>query len=463
MIQYLTTFSTEADYNEFLGSEDCPYVNVSHITGTNENKYYKNSAAPIQPFTITITEGEGTDYALFCFIRKANQNKNVIVYVKVNNGDWNMIHNGDQSGIDLARGLKKDDVVQIKCDNCKTFTDFAINNGDDDVRLKVSGNFNSLFTSENYQYYVIPDFREDWSYCHNLLCGTNGHVSDAENLWLPTNCLPRAVFKELFKDNTYLTKAPDIDALYLPKEACRAMFWGCTSLVNMPNIAAKSIDSYGTFKDMFNGGCTALSNATTLHIENIYVSTSSEDNGAFDGMFYGCTSLVTAPAWTTGYEVYLSKNGSDSNEMLHTFRCTFRDCTSLTTCNWNLRIKTTHGVNHDWDSNILWDNIIEMFYGCTSLVTPFSITVGPEFMEYDPYASPFYLNISNVFNGCQYITELIFSKVKGRIGCDEGAPSGTGTIYVADDSIYLDPNSEFYGQTPIPGWTVESINNYPNS
>ena len=462
MIKYLTTFSTVADYNTFLGSEDCPYINVSHITGTNENKYYKNTAAPIQPFTITITAGEGTYYSFGCYIRKANQNKNVVVYVKVNNGDWNMIHNGDQGSIRLADNLKKDDVVQIKCDNCKTFTDFNIENGDDDVRLKVSGNFNSLFTSENYQYYIIPDFRESFQYCHNLLSYTNGHVDDAEDLWLPTNCLPQHVFQALFSGNTYLTKAPDIDALYLPLEACKEMFYGCTSLVNMPNIAATSVDSCGTFKDMFHG-CESLANATALHIENIYVSQSSQYNGLFDNMFYGCTSLVTAPSWTTGYEVYFSPKGTNTNNVQHMFKETFRDCTSLTTCNWELRIKTEHGVNPDWENNILYDNINEMFYGCYALVSPFEITIGPEFMEYDPNASPFNLNITNVFNGCQYITEFIFSKVKGRIQCDDGVPSGTGTFYVADDSIYLDPNSSYYGQTPISGWTVESINNYPNS
>ena len=57
MIKYLTTFNDETEYNEFLSSLACPYINVSYISQTGENKYYKESSAlQLQPFTIHVDE-----------------------------------------------------------------------------------------------------------------------------------------------------------------------------------------------------------------------------------------------------------------------------------------------------------------------------------------------------------------------------------------------------------------------
>ena len=456
MIKYLTTFSTEADYNAFLASEDCPYVNVSHITGTNENKYYKNtSVLSQQPFTITVTAGANNNYYFAFVVHRATDNGNAIVYARKNNGDWQVVFNYPYDNwvyLDTLGTLSVNDYIQIKCDNVRNFTDFGIyGNENDDCRLKVSGNLNSLFASENFEYFIIPQSYIQEQLCHNLLNNSGARVTDAEDLWLPTNCLPQGVFQGLFKENTYLTKAPDLHAAYLPPSACREMFYSCTSLVNMPNIYATSIGQRKTFMSMFQN-CTSLANVTPLHIDTVYTPTNDGGEGTFQNMFTGCTALTVAPSWNINWTWKVNKKTGDSNPYNWCKEC-FQGCTSLVSCDWNMRPAFDIDPN-----NIIPVNYESMFDQCSSLTTPCSLSIGE---TYGPNRDPINLN---GFIGNTNVTELILSKVASPINYSEGLPlSGSGTIYVADNSVYLDPNSEYYGQSPISGWTVESINNYPHA
>ena len=62
MAKYLTQFNTETEYNEFLNSPECGYVNVSYIHETDENKYYKDTyVQQFKPFTIEILNQNEND------------------------------------------------------------------------------------------------------------------------------------------------------------------------------------------------------------------------------------------------------------------------------------------------------------------------------------------------------------------------------------------------------------------
>lgn len=123
----------------------------------------------------------------------------------------------------------------------------------------------------------------------NVLFGYTGArfsgvgVGSAKNLYIPDgyNC------GMLFKDNIFLTEPP-----VLPRNSSySAMFIGCTSLVNAPEIPPVSAITYkvGDCGSMFSG-CTSLVNGPSALPATVLVS------GAYINMFAGCTSLVNVPA-----------------------------------------------------------------------------------------------------------------------------------------------------------------------
>ena len=452
MIQYLTTFSTVADYNTFLASEDCPYINVSHITGTNENKYYNNTDGPNQYLTLTVTASNNT-VGCQCIVYPAPSSQRGTVYFKLNNDDWTLVFSNSGENWMTLPNLSVNDVLQLKCDNIKNLAYWQFDGNDGSLRIKVSGHFNSLFTSDNFKYFVIPDsYVSDTIFLRGLLGYPDGQtpvVHDAEDLYLPTNLLPPKVFHHLFYNNSIITKVPDINALYLPAGACTGMFENCTALINMPAIAAKTIVAKGTFNNMFKG-CTLLANTTPLHIETITSPYDFDGGGAFEGMFCNCESLTSAPSWSISwdYQFYTGKRHVSDNQPYGMFQEAFYNCYNLTTCNWKTWVKMP-------PENTITGCLDNCFGGCTVLTQAIELSLG------DKYEGE--LNLGSTYSQCGYLTELIFSKVAGPINYGGDGPTSTGTIYVHPDSVYLDPNSEYYGQSPISGWTVESINNYPNS
>lgn len=64
MEKYLTNFYNEASYNSFLVSDECPVVNVSYITETDEVKYYDSvNAALKEPLeAILVSDAYRTEY-----------------------------------------------------------------------------------------------------------------------------------------------------------------------------------------------------------------------------------------------------------------------------------------------------------------------------------------------------------------------------------------------------------------
>src|SRR5574344_253879 len=109
-------------------------------------------------------------------------------------------------------------------------------------------------------------------------------------------------------------------------------FYGCTSLVTAPAIPSSVTNMYGTFY-----GCTSLVTAPAIpsSVTNMYYT------------FYGCTSLVTAPAIP-----------SSVTNMYYTFY----GCTSLVTA-------------PAIPSSVT--NMTFTFYGCTSLTSVYKMKAYP--------------------------------------------------------------------------------------
>ena len=110
------------------------------------------------------------------------------------------------------------------------------------------------------------------------------------------------MFQNLFSDNKKIVDASNLKLSYttLAIKCYQAMFYGCTSLTTAPSLPATTLAEY-CYESMFRG-CTSLTTAPTLPATNL------ADN-CYITMFQNCTSLTTAPelpATTLKYYCYYS-------------------------------------------------------------------------------------------------------------------------------------------------------------
>lgn len=450
--KYLTTFQDVTAYNNFINSNECPLVNVSYITSTDEVKYYKeDSAQQLVPFTLHIDELPDSQQVEFCFFTSVVEQDSIpnVFKYKLNNNDWVSIDmpittdKMKETGIMLSEG----DTIQImyKTNSFNEIFWWRDLYGIYDLRYTVSGNIMSLVWGEDFAYapanklpISVPTYR-DGALEENIKFfsmfsggGTNG-VVDASNLWLPTNNLPEGIFSYMFNDlGAYLTAAPDIKAKYLPHNACLSMFNRCIVLEDMPNIYAETVEE-GALDGMFSE-CTSLVNTTQLHIKKIHTNFGNH-------MFEGCTSLVTAPVWNEDIELY------NMNYNYDWFDYVFAGCSALEDAStWNLRFNNINAYNGVF--------FHVGFSDCTSLVT------GPIFgLTYETSDGIELDNIwTNPWDGSIVapVTTIYALMTKGEMRGDWSNLSSGGTIYVSAGSEYLSGGS-LYGQLPFglgSGWTV---------
>ena len=146
------------------------------------------------------------------------------------------------------------------------------------------------------------------------------------------------------------------------QEGCYNMFYGCTSLTTAPDLPATTLASW-CYRYMFVG-CTGLTTAPELPATKLA-------NYCYESMFQGCTSLTTAPelpATTLASYCYFFM---------------FDGCTSLTkspelpattlaeNCYWAMfKDCTSLTTAPELPATTLADGCYHMmFYGCTSLTT----------------------------------------------------------------------------------------------
>ena len=197
------------------------------------------------------------------------------------------------------------------------------------------------------------------------------------------------VFRNLLQNCTSLVDASDLvlPATTLANSCYYYMFYGCTSLKTAPELPATTLAN-NCYYYMFYG-CTSLKTAPELP------ATTLKDN-CYSGMFNGCTSLTTAlelPATTLASSCYYGM---------------FRGCTSLTTA---LELPATtlasscyYGMFNGCTSlttapelpatTLASSCYSNMFYGCTSLKT------APELPATTLASSCYY----GMFNGCTSLT-----------------------------------------------------------
>ena len=145
-------------------------------------------------------------------------------------------------------------------------------------------------------------------------------------------------FYSLFSGATKVISAENLifPATNLQSYCYSSMFYGCTSLTSAPQLPATTL-AEGCYGSMFYG-CTSLTSAPQLSATTLV-------SNCYQRMFYGCTSLTSAPQLST------------TTLVSNCYQQMFQGCTSLTTAP---ELLATNLQSYCYSS---------MFYGCTSLTT----------------------------------------------------------------------------------------------
>lgn len=219
-------------------------------------------------------------------------------------------------------------------------------------------------------------------------------------------------FGSFFSQNTKLVSAADLvlPATTLTENCYYRMFYGCTSLTTAPALPATTL-AQSCYDSMFSG-CTSLTAAPTLPATTLTPY-------CYYRMFENCTSLTQAPVFPDAYT-----HRSCCSQM-------FLGCTSLTTA-------------HTLPASANVDSYSAMFKNCTSL------TQAPAL----PAKSLSVSCYSAMFQGCTNLNSVtIYANTISGDSLDNwlDGVSSTGDFYNLGRATY--PR----GVSGIPtGWTVHT-------
>lgn len=181
-------------------------------------------------------------------------------------------------------------------------------------RFNVSGNILSLLYGDNYG--DKTDTRA-YTYTFSSLFRDNTNLIDASQLKLPTGHLNAGDLLGLFRGCTSLVHGAPLYAPNIPGSCCYWMYHGCTSMTEMPTIAATSMlkddgttpANYGLYYAFYN--CSNMEGEVKLNIVG------DVGQQVFDACFSNCSKITSAD---------LAFNGALGKMAL---RGAFSGCTSL--------------------------------------------------------------------------------------------------------------------------------------
>ena len=173
-------------------------------------------------------------------------------------------------------------------------------------------------------------------------------------------------FYKLFYECKTIINANNLSlpATILADHCYYSMFYGCTSLTTAPKLPATTLADY-CYQYMFRG-CSSLTTAPKLPAINL-------KSYCYDAMFDYCTRLITAPKLP-------ATNLTNAN---YCYESMFRNCTSLTTAPELPATTLAQGCYEDMFNHctrlitapklpattLAWDCYSSMFNSCTSLTT----------------------------------------------------------------------------------------------
>ena len=206
------------------------------------------------------------------------------------------------------------------------------------------------------------------------LIACDGNISALVGNVKTGSTLQPYVFYGLFDGQSNLVKPPVIDLIDIPRNGCSYMFRG-TGITELPDLHSAVNSSYISFGYMFEN-CTGITS-----IPNDYTLPYVTYNHVYEGLFKGCTSLVTVNP-----NLFLNYVNREFNSQAQ-FINMFENCTSLT----NVPDLSVFRFSY-----FVADGAFKaMFKGCTSLVSA-NTTL--------PFNSPAAGMYSEMFKNCTSLT-----------------------------------------------------------
>ena len=246
MKQYLTKFSTRAEYTAALQNLNFP--NVTYLSEDDELVFAQNAPEPpahdysLDCFTIEITDG--TDV-----LHVGDGHETESLQHSVDGGNTWESH-VEPDGMEVKAG----DKIMLKCTDHLTPYDSIIA-FDGDATYNVYGNIMSLVYGDDFVGKTSLWKDSEYTFT-NMFASTS--VVDASNLVLPATDLPIGCYSGMFKNCSYLTAAPELPATRVVENCYNDMFNGCSSLTTAPALpATEGQYPNSCYMNMF-AGCSNL-------------------------------------------------------------------------------------------------------------------------------------------------------------------------------------------------------------
>ena len=186
-------------------------------------------------------------------------------------------------------------------------------------------------------------YSSSWTHSYYMIKMDTDHIIggnilsliDKTNFKTMTTYSQTYVFEKLFRNNTHLIDASNLNfgqISSVTQNCYNSMFYGCTSLTTAPELPATTIAD-SCYQYMFQG-CTSLTTAPAT------LPATTLTDFCYDSMFYGCTSLTMAPelpATTLSQVCYQNM---------------FKDCTSLNTVKCLAEDISASSCTQSWLNNV---------------------------------------------------------------------------------------------------------------
>lgn len=239
----------------------------------------------------------------------------------------------------------KDTTLSVSLDNGKTWTEItAAYRTTETYTTPAIGQGDKVLWKGNNKQLATSVYRNITNFSSTGRFNVSGNImsllygDDFENQTaFPTGS--EYAFRYLFRNASNLVSASNLilSATTLANYCYSSMFYGCTSLTTAPELSATTLANY-CYDGMFSR-CTSLTTAPELPSTTLA-------SGCYDAMFQGCTALTTAP----------ELNATTLANSCYSFM--FDGCTNLTTAPSKLPATTLNTYCY-----------ASMFQDCTSLTT----------------------------------------------------------------------------------------------
>ena len=282
IMEYLKSFSSHTDYEEYLTGGTMVKPNVSYCEDVKEVHYNPIPHDYSQDYLTTVALGGGT---ISFNIPKAIDTEYItsISYSTDDGNTWTTTNNTDgrTESIIVTVNVNRGDSILWKgeASSLADVTDSSTFSSTTDFNIE--GNIMSLAYGD--------DFKDKTELTEaGIFIGLfNGsRVVEAENLSLPATKLSTYCYTSMFASCASLVSAPKLIATELGIMCYAIMFSGCTSLTTAPELPATALEA-GCYMMMF-ADCTSLTSAPELPATTL-------TQQCYSYMFQGCTSLENAP------------------------------------------------------------------------------------------------------------------------------------------------------------------------